>query len=584
MTFAVLSATPGRKLATIVELDLDFCSLTYGVAPCTAVLGVSSVDRCYNTRKTCPVPANYSPAAKTYRFSDVTFKEIATPTSLGVCLPMVKSVNVAPTKINPGQNFGQRASVTVTMQDGAYTDFGVDKYVTQRSYTPMSQGTFWGKLLARNPFYIGRPLRVRVGFLGDGDEYVSANFETYEYIIDKIDGPYIDGVVTITAKDLLKLADDKTSQFPLLTNGTLSLDMGAGDASFTALPSGIGSTYAASGWVACEAEIMAFTRVGDVFSVTRAQFGSVAATHKINSKVQQCGVYTNQLVQDIFYDLLVNFAGVPSANIDKTAWDLEVATWMSDYRLSTVITKPTGVKQLLDELTEQGLVYVWWDERESTIPLKAIRPALFVDTVVLNDQANILNKTLAATQDVTQRLTAAVVYYQPRDYTNNLDKAFNYLYGEENVDTDAESDVEYGQTATKTIFSRWLTDSASAALLAQRIVERYRDSLITLKFQLDVKDAQLVWTGDDVSVTTRMLQGPDGASLATRMQILSVQPKGDRYEYTALASVFNGRFGFWTDDAAPDFSAATDLQKETLGFWCDDTGKMPDGSDGYQWI
>lgn len=40
MTFATYKDTPGRQAASVLELDLDFCSRSYGVSPCTADLAL----------------------------------------------------------------------------------------------------------------------------------------------------------------------------------------------------------------------------------------------------------------------------------------------------------------------------------------------------------------------------------------------------------------------------------------------------------------------------------------------------------------------------------------------------------------
>jgi DNA-binding beta-propeller fold protein YncE len=49
----------GREPIQIVELDLDKCALTYGVAPCQAALGATGDIKCFNTRATCQDTANY---------------------------------------------------------------------------------------------------------------------------------------------------------------------------------------------------------------------------------------------------------------------------------------------------------------------------------------------------------------------------------------------------------------------------------------------------------------------------------------------------------------------------------------------
>ncbi len=43
MTFSGSTATPGRQPASILELDLDACSRSYGVSPCTADLALRNI-------------------------------------------------------------------------------------------------------------------------------------------------------------------------------------------------------------------------------------------------------------------------------------------------------------------------------------------------------------------------------------------------------------------------------------------------------------------------------------------------------------------------------------------------------------
>ena len=57
------------KVVTYVELDLPYCANTYGTAPCTASIGVTGADRCYNCRKTCQDIANFSATTVTLRFA-----------------------------------------------------------------------------------------------------------------------------------------------------------------------------------------------------------------------------------------------------------------------------------------------------------------------------------------------------------------------------------------------------------------------------------------------------------------------------------------------------------------------------------
>ncbi|MFO7477754.1 MAG: hypothetical protein R6X03_05330 [Methyloceanibacter sp.] len=50
---------------TYVEVDLDYCGLTYGQAPCLAALGVTGDRKCFNTVKTCQDRENFNRAPGT---------------------------------------------------------------------------------------------------------------------------------------------------------------------------------------------------------------------------------------------------------------------------------------------------------------------------------------------------------------------------------------------------------------------------------------------------------------------------------------------------------------------------------------
>ncbi|PKO50365.1 MAG: hypothetical protein CVU28_13055, partial [Betaproteobacteria bacterium HGW-Betaproteobacteria-21] len=71
----------------------------------------------------------------------------------------------APTEIDPQAGLARRANVSLTLQDETDADVQQDPYVAGRA-TPAG-GTFWSRLLARNPNYSGRWARVRRGYATD---------------------------------------------------------------------------------------------------------------------------------------------------------------------------------------------------------------------------------------------------------------------------------------------------------------------------------------------------------------------------------------------------------------------------------
>lgn len=238
------------KALTYVELDIPYCALTYGIAPCNATLTGSpptGAIKCFNSLATCQDRENFtdqdiegaSPrVATTLRFAvDTDYL----PADIW-CLPFIASpddVEITPAIVSLGVNLGQRASVRVKMKDSRYSDTGPggDKYLSERTYTPFDQGTFFGKFRARHPFLRGRALRVINGELGEMLE----DMETRHFVVESFDGPTRDGEYTIVAKDVLKFADGDRAQVPRINTGFLVANISSSVTTATLSPAGVGN-------------------------------------------------------------------------------------------------------------------------------------------------------------------------------------------------------------------------------------------------------------------------------------------------------------------------------------------------------
>lgn len=571
----------GREPAIIVEAELDYCSRTYGVGACTAAVGVTGDAKCFNTRSTCQVPAAYDVEAKVYRWSNV---------ELDPSLPHIPNLRAAAfssTKIDPGKSLGQRGTVVLTFQDGPWADRDVDKYWSGRGYDPEAHGSYWGKLLARNKFYQNRVIRVYSGYLTTPVDL--ANFECRTYFINKITGPDAKGVVKVHCVDIFRFADNLKVKVSPLSGGSVLAAFTTADTNFTLTPVGVGDLeYPASGRIAIGEEVIDFSRVGDVMTMNaRGVLDSQFMDHDADEQVQLCKVWNDVFILDILYELLVDYVGVDPAYIDLPTWTVEAETWLSGYFLTATIAEPTGVLDLLNEICETCLCYMWWAEEVPTILFKAIHPEDPNDpTRELTDAYAMLANSMSISEEPEQRISEIVVRYARVNPLLKLDEWRNYAQAIDILDASARSSEEYGEDRIRTIYSRFLSadNLAEASVLANRLIARYRDNPRKFSFKLDAKDCDLR-VGDVVLVNSDSLQGADGFAKITSMQILSRTEviAGTTYAYELTDTFFFGRYAWVMDDATPDYSAATEVQKAKGCFVCDSvTLKMPNGDPPYK--
>lgn len=248
-----------KRVVQYIEVDIPFCANTYGVLPCTASLSSSPPTgdhKCFNTPKTCQDRPNYIDAPVTLRFK----KDDGFPPNGIDAIPYIVQIAYTPATVSLGDDLGTRASLAVTFDDHPWPDTGpgFDKYLSERPYNPMLQGTFWGKFRARQPYLRGRPMRLIRGVEGQALE----DMETRHYLIDSFTHDASKGTYTLIAKDLLKFADDDRAQAPRMSQGFLVADITSSDTTATLTPSGIGNEeYPGSGYLAIGGkEIVSFQR------------------------------------------------------------------------------------------------------------------------------------------------------------------------------------------------------------------------------------------------------------------------------------------------------------------------------------
>lgn len=441
------------------------------------------------------------------------------------------NVTLAPTVLAPDKGLGQRASLTVKLRDFPYHDIGIDPYLDERGFDQEAQGTFFGRLLARQRIsIINRPVTVLVGY-NDGT-FDEANFERRQYEVDRIDGPDAKGDISLVAKDPLKRIIERKAQAPFPSKGSLASDITSVSTSASLLPAGIGnSDYPTSGHVRIGQEVCSFTRSADTLTLVRARYNTVAEAHEAGDLVQLCLEYVGQRPGDLVYDLITTYGGVPPRYIDKNEWDAEVDSFI--IRLySALITQPTPVDTLVKELTEQTPTYIWWDERFARIRYRAMK-APSVTPVLIDEATGQVADSLKGKEEQELRVSQVWVFFGIFNPTKTLTDPTNFSNLYVNGDLESESDPAYGTPSIKKIFSRWIEslNKPAAEDITKNLLARYSRSPRTAELTVDAKDAGL-WTGDLFTLTSRVFQTETGLPEQIVMQVMEARDKVNGHSVT----------------------------------------------------
>jgi hypothetical protein len=401
------------------------------------------------------------------------------------------------------------------------------------------------------------------------------------YIIDKITSS--NSKISITAKDILRIADDKRALAPNTSDSRLAVDMTATQITGITIENseddilikkGNVSTY----YIRIDDEILSYTgatKSDTLYTLTgvqRAQLGTEAEEHDVNENAQRVVVYNNYPCWQAAYDLLVNFANIPSKYINLDDWNAEGNTWLNIFRVTGVIEEPKAVDELLGELCEQCLFYIWWDERIQKIKMRAVRPE--VDIVYpFDDVSNIIKDSLSIREDPNQRASRVVIYFNRKNPTESDDKIANYANATLRVDGDSE--FAYNESRTKRIYSRWLTSEAQAHQLSVRIIERYKWTPKYITIKIDAKD-RAIDVSDVILLDTSGIQDELGDNIISMWQVISVNEvqHGETIQLELQSFEFEEgeRYGFYTYPDALSYSEYTSSERRGKAFYADDEG------------
>lgn len=580
-----------REIITVVEIDIDTCTRTFGTSPCLAALGADTPHKCFNTFHTCSFKSAYERSTKTLKFIGNGYNVVG-----GVFIPALESVGGYEQEINIAGytpdigGLGQRASVSVKFADFATRDVETDKYFAERisgaaqfsdiGYDPLTQGSFWQKFRARNPNFAGRDLRVIQGHYDDTGAIVYDKVRAY--VMSDFEGPDTSGKYTIKAKDILSLADNKNAQAPKTNRGRLNADITASATTAVLTPVGIGvAEYPLEGLAVIGSELVSFTRAGNTLTIARGRKGTDAAAHSAGDSVQVCYNVVNQRADVVIRDLLENYAGVDPSYIPTSEWGAEFDRWGSKLILNATICKPTGVTTLLSEINQLGIT-LWWDELQQKIRLRLNHPSETTPQT-FSDAGN--NMSITRVDNDDERATRIAFWSVQIDPTKDLNKE-NFLRGYYAIFVDGESPNSYGKETTQTIYTRWLNQGNDAAIkiIAGRLLNRYKTAPVTYEVVVDAKDdislADVVYLESYANTDVTGLPVPS----LTQVYYRSDERSGSTVKLKLQAFQFAANYGVITENTRPVYGSSTQAQKDKGTYIVGPSLVFSDGRAAYQLV
>ena len=487
------------------------------------------------------------------------------------------SVNIGARSVNSSP-LGKFGTLTVNFNDIPHNDNAVDPYAAERSWDALERGTFLTKYLARNPYNNARAYRVYNGFVGQTLD----QFEVKKYLIDTISRPNSKGKSTLTGVSPFRRLDERKSQYPTQSSSKLLLDITDTSTTIETDIEVNSANELEENLFSIGSEIIKYTSkvvtagVKVVYSgCSRGQHGTIAEAHSINDLVQHTIFFDrNKATSSLFniLELLFKSSGFIDADLDLANWQIEISDWLKLYnRLERVIFKPVSTKKLIGELTRECGFFTWYEETESIVKLKAIRPE--IGTLPLFTEGNHFLKDQTSPESKTDMRTSEVyVDWNLANATEDATRRQNFKNTNIRL-SDGANPLKYGEKSVFNIQARWLYSNSQVSSLTSRALRRYEDDTQMLPFSLDIKDDLKI--GDVFEATTSLYVTITGEQEVRQWQVISRHRKNDTIKIIAQEFYLVGNYFVIAPAGLPDYSGATDEQKERYGY----LAPLPEGKE-----
>lgn len=549
-----------RTPVTVVAITLDKCSRVFGAGLCTAT-GAA----CYNTYETCKNRAVYLKSSQVLYFINH---------DLPACLdlnerPYLQSITYLPTDIS--QRLTITGRVKAVCLDEPDTDVGIDPYLSTR--TPPILGTYWRKLLARNPNYKGRAIQIYEGFLGlPWNEFqLRWQGQLYNIKLDK-------GRATIEAIDPLKALADY--YLPAKVDLKLTNNISSTVTSFSVNKSSLLSTCS-NALIDDEAiQINSVSSIADTIDVSRGALGTTPTSHLNNCKITPMWIIEGNPFTVM--QTLLQIA-IPVTSINTTAFD-HYSTWpVTEPNVYGIITEPTPVNDLYFELVDLTNCKSWYAEDQRVTITRLIKNDPKCPFIQITDNAHIIDSNISIDLQSNNFITRCSFWWG-KALLGDVGHSTSYSYLQIAVDAEAESSVAYDAVLSTDIYCRWWPNTTVIIADANIYADCYsgrklffnRDPLKLLQLKVELKDSTIL-TGQRVQVITNDCQDIYGAPIELQGMVTKREVIGEGELQLTVQELHRRYIMIIASTTVGDWTACSEAERIANGFLGDSQNYMPDG-------
>lgn len=576
-----------HEVQYLIEIVLDRCSNTYTQAPCTAS-DAGDGSRCWYSWPTCQDLTNYSKTTRTYRFC---LGGVGWPDTSVQVYPLLLSFVPTPQKIDPKELLTTPEKVKLEFAlwyDPPPPDVDKGAGYFNTSYV----GEYWRNLFARNRNYPGRTLRIKRGFNATGHT-VASDFEQVgtDYKLTQVQ--ITDDKCVIEAESIL--ADLKKVKAPNEVSDDNTLQANIND-SVTSLTVNDASEFydpadytENSIYIEIGSEIMEVTAINtstNVLTVTRAQWGTAAASHTAGDEITQLICLGDNTGTGTANDpdpittgeallRMLEWGQIPSASVDTAAFTaLDDGFWPTADILTTLRKSDTIAKHIKTIRETRGLlVYLGSDGKFTVSPMAPDTEPTEID------RDKLVDGSVKVKEDDEHRLTRVAIFYDPSE--DNSTNPADYRKAAIVIDTELEDANNYNDVKDERILDKWLNPDATLSTIrntARRLLARRSGGVRTFEFELALKDADTLGLGDSITIVSDELLGIGGEP-EPRACIVTYRKETSesRVQFRAVdMNLRPGARGFLRvapNTAATSYDSATDEDK-AYGYWGDSDNRV----------